>query len=484
MLRIALLLAVAAPVLAHLGPAELHFTQDNGDCTGAIFITDSVYHQPTAVRGFGNKLEIKENPAEDLQWFEREHHTTWYKFRAPVKSNLTFDIIPDDLEDDIDFLVFEGAIPGICDKIATRQVTPIRSNISRNDKSNELACAACSKDAPRTITCAAVWVPAYSRAIEVEEGQLFYLVIDYQDRPLVRLHHPLPLRPATATATGGKGESRSSIWSSTSSTPRRGKPVDATLTIDGMMFDEVVEAKGKSTYEYEMDMYRNLKIGCVRKGYMFHTVRVKGSTDETVTVEIKLTPISAGEKVVLDDIRFVGNEDKVMRQSEASLLLLLRFMQENPQVKIVVQGHVNGPTFKNKKEFIDLSTARAKTVYDFLLVNDIEPERISYVGIGNAQMLYPEPKNKEQSEANRRVEVKILGPTSVQFFPFWALVQPSGPGLHRSSYGHRSAGSCGYICWEPPDQPVHTCIMRLFPFLAFLFVLTAQAQGRGPWNNV
>ena len=122
-----------------------------------------------------------------------------------------------------------------------------------------------------------------------------------------------------------------------------------------------------------------------------------------------MAPIVAGEHVVLDDIRFVGNEDKVMRSSETSLLLLLRFMQENPKVRIEVQGHVNGPTFKNKKEFIDLSTARAKTVYDFLLVNEVEPERISFQGLGNSQMLYPEPKNKEQSEANRRVEVKVLG---------------------------------------------------------------------------
>jgi flagellar motor protein MotB len=70
---------------------------------------------------------------------------------------------------------------------------------------------------------------------------------------------------------------------------------------------------------------------------------------------------------------------------------------------------VNGPTFKNKKEFIELSEARARSVYNFLLVNDIEPERISFVGIGNARMLYPDPKNKEQSEANRRVEIKVMG---------------------------------------------------------------------------
>jgi len=41
-------------------------------------------------------------------------------------------------------------------------------------------------------------------------------------------------------------------------------------------------------------------------------------------------------------------------------------------------------------------------------VNDIEPERIAYLGMGNSKMLFPEPKNKEHSEANRRVEIKIV----------------------------------------------------------------------------
>lgn len=383
------------------------FTQDNGDCTGAIFITDSVYTTEQAVRGFGNKLEIKENPAVDHQWFEREHHTTWYKFRVPVKCNLTFDIIPANEADDIDFIIFEGAIPGICDKIANKQVTPIRSNISRNDVSLKSRCGL-SKSALDDFVRSGVGA-SYSRSMDVEAGQLFYLVIDHQDRPragyTIRFHYdPPPPPPPVEKETKAKQHVEIHIVDS-----KTGKPVDASLTIDGMEFDKVVEAKGKSTYTFEMDPYRNLKIGCTRKGYMFTTVRVKGTTEPKVVVDIQLAPISPGERVVLDDIRFVGNEDKVMRQSEASLLLLLRFLQENPNVKIEVQGHVNGPTFKNKKEFVDLSTARAKTVYDFLLVNDVEPERISYQGLGNSQMLYPEPKNKDQSEANRRVEVKVMG---------------------------------------------------------------------------
>ncbi len=386
--------------------AQSVLTQDNGDCMGAIPINDSVYHQPAAVRGFGNKLEIKENPSDHTQWFEREHHTTWYKFRSPATTTLTFDIIPDNVEDDIDFLVFQGAVPGICDKVVSKQAVPIRSNISRNDKANGSICGL-RKDALDDYVRSGVG-SSFSRGIEVQQGELFYLVIDYQDRPLagytIRFHYDPPPPPPEPEEKKQKQQLLITVVDA-----KTGKPIEANLTIDGMRFDEVVEAKGKSSYSYEMEMYRNVKIGCVRTGYMFNTTRVKGSTDPVVNVEVKLTPIGTGERVVLDDIRFVGNEDKVMRQSEASLLLLLRFMQLNPKVRIEIEGHVNGPTFKNKKEFIDLSTARAKTVHDFLLVNEVEPERLAYVGIGNAQMLFPTPKNKEESEANRRVEIKVLG---------------------------------------------------------------------------
>ena len=381
-------------------------TQDNGDCTGALFIADSVYVQDQAVRGFGNILEIKENPTEDKQWFEREHHTTWYKFRAPNSTLLTFDIEPKNIDDDIDFLVFEGAIPGICDKIQDKSVAPIRTNISRNDKSNRSMCGL-RKDAPDAFVRSGVG-SSFSSGIQVKGGDLYYLVVDYQDRPLdgytIRFHYDPPPPPSVPE----KSEVAQQTLRINVTDAKSGKPVPGVLTIEGMVFDKVVEAKGKSTYEYRMDQYRTLKIGCVQKGYMFHNLRVKGSTDSIVTVDLKLTPIEVGAHVVLEDIRFVGNDVQVMKNSQGSMLQLMRFMQQNPTTRIEIEGHVNGPTYKNTKEFIELSTGRAKTVYDFLLVNDVEPERLTYKGYGNSRMIFPEPKNQEQSEANRRVEVKIL----------------------------------------------------------------------------
>ena len=396
------LILACAPVLAL---AQRPLTQNNADCVGAVFIPDSVHVCDQAVRGFGNILEIKENPSDIKEWFEREHNTTWYTFRAPVKTKLSMDIIPKNIEDDIDFLVFEGAIPGICDKVQQRAVVPIRSNISRNDKSNNSICGL-RKDATEDHVRSGVG-SSFSRAIEVEEGELLYLVIDYQDRPLdgytIRFHYDPPPPPPVPEKNTLTQQLMIDITDA-----RTGKPIDATLTIEGMFFDRVVEAKGKSSYAFNMEPYRNLKLGCIREGYMFYSAKQKGTMDPEVRMEVKLVPISPGEHVVLEDIRFVGNDTKVMRNSEGPMLLLLRFMQANPKVRVEIQGHVNGPTYKNTKEFIELSTGRARTVYDFLLVNDVDPARISYVGLGNSQMLFPEPKNKEQSEANRRVEVKVI----------------------------------------------------------------------------
>ncbi len=403
-LQIALLLLFTG-VAAGSARAQVTLNQDNADCTGAVFITDSVHVCEQPLRGVGNILEIKENPQVDKAWFEREHNTTWYMFRSPANTTITMDIIPKNLDDDIDFLIFEGAVPGICDKIQSKQVVPVRTNISRNDKSIDSKCGL-SKEATEDYVRSGVG-SSYSKALPVEEGELFYLVVDYQEWPkdgyTIRFHYDPPYKPAVPEPVDRRQALHVKITDAKS-----GKPIDAAVSIAGMEFDSIVKASGKSEYDFKMEPYRNLKYSCLRKGYLFCNGRVKGTMDPSVDVEVKLTPIAPGEHVTLDDIRFVGNDTKVMRTSETALLLLVTFMQENPNVKVEIQGHVNGPTYKNTKEFIQLSTGRARTVYDFLLVNDVDPARVSYVGMGNSKMLYPDPNNKEESEANRRVEVKVL----------------------------------------------------------------------------
>jgi outer membrane protein OmpA-like peptidoglycan-associated protein len=374
------------------------------DCMGAIFIKDSVMVCDRPGRGFGNILEIKENPATDRQWLEREHHSTWYMFRAPVKGRLTFDIVPTNVGDDIDFLLFDGAVPDFCEKVQEKQAVPVRSNISRNDRAIGSMCGL-SKDADEEYVRSGAG-NSYSKALEVEMGELLYLLVDYQDRPLdgyaIHLHYDAPPPALPVVEEPAQGLQIDIVDAST------GKPLKALVTVEGMVFDSVVEAHGQSSYSFRMEPYRNLRISCLSKGYMLYSTNVDGTRDEEVDVRVELTPIANDAQVVLQDIHFVGNEERVMRSSEAALFLLLHFLEENPTTRVEIQGHVNGPTYdKNTKEFIELSTARARTVYNFLVINDVDPSRISYVGLGNSHMLYPDPKNKTESEANRRVEVRI-----------------------------------------------------------------------------
>ena len=87
-------------------------------------------------------------------------------------------------------------------------------------------------------------------------------------------------------------------------------------------------------------------------------------------------------------------------------------MQDNPDLKIEIQGHIccsPGPEdgYDPDTDDFRLSRNRAKEVYNYLVKNGIAPERMKYRGFGHSR-----PKVKETSpetlQINRRVEIMIL----------------------------------------------------------------------------
>lgn len=107
-----------------------------------------------------------------------------------------------------------------------------------------------------------------------------------------------------------------------------------------------------------------------------------------------------GEVLTLPNLEFVGNQAVPMSYSMEVLDQLLQTMRNYPHLEINLRGHVCCD------HNMSLSIARARTVYDFLLVNEIQKSRISYQGFSNTLPLYPE--NSEINEQkNRRVEVEV-----------------------------------------------------------------------------
>ncbi len=123
--------------------------------------------------------------------------------------------------------------------------------------------------------------------------------------------------------------------------------------------------------------------------------------------EFFVTPVVKGKKVKLEGIGFMPQSDVFRDDAPAKLQRLRDFMVLNPSVSIEVQGHVHR-VGSNSFGARRLSKKRAKRVVKFLRKAGVEKSRLSFVGFGNSQMLYPEAKSNAEEQANRRVEIKIL----------------------------------------------------------------------------
>ena len=119
----------------------------------------------------------------------------------------------------------------------------------------------------------------------------------------------------------------------------------------------------------------------------------------------KVGEAKAGEKLKIENLNFVINTFAVVPESRGKMYELLLVLQKNPSLKIEIQGHLCCMPVDR----LDLSTQRAKAIYNFLLNHDIQKDRLSYKGFGSSQPIYTLPEKDEQERAaNRRVEILIV----------------------------------------------------------------------------
>ena len=120
-----------------------------------------------------------------------------------------------------------------------------------------------------------------------------------------------------------------------------------------------------------------------------------------------------GSNVILKNLNFYGGRHFPLPQSDFILHELLRIMKTNPKLQIEIQGHIccTIPGFDGRDidtDSMNLSVQRAKFVYEFLVTNGIDKDRMTYVGFGSNHKLYPEERTLMEQSLNRRVEIKII----------------------------------------------------------------------------
>lgn len=113
----------------------------------------------------------------------------------------------------------------------------------------------------------------------------------------------------------------------------------------------------------------------------------------------------SGEKLKIDNLNFYMNTFAVVNESRGKLYELLLVMQNNPSLKIEIQGHICCSSGSKGK----LSADRAKAIKNFLIGQGIANDRVTYQGFGSSQPIFPLPeKNEGERAANRRVEILIV----------------------------------------------------------------------------
>jgi outer membrane protein OmpA-like peptidoglycan-associated protein len=131
---------------------------------------------------------------------------------------------------------------------------------------------------------------------------------------------------------------------------------------------------------------------------------------QPVVVESELTEAikkaKVGETIKLPNICFYNNVAKILPKSQPTLAELLCAMEENPKLKIEIQGHI---CCQKGSDVNNVSFSRARAVYLYLVQNKIDKNRMTYKGYGVSKPIHPIPeKNAQEEEENRRVEVLII----------------------------------------------------------------------------
>ena len=142
-------------------------------------------------------------------------------------------------------------------------------------------------------------------------------------------------------------------------------------------------------------------------------IKINKSHEQEVLAQVEIDHLKEGETLVLENLNFLPGRHILQNKSLPELQKLLVTLERNPNLKIEIQGHIccyqgNGDGYDMDTGDDNLSKNRAKYIYEFLVKNGIDPNRLRYTGFGRSKPLIIDEINEEARSRNRRVEIRIL----------------------------------------------------------------------------
>ena len=80
----------------------------NSDCNTALLLSDTIYQQIIPPFGYGKVKELVQPKKYDFTSFKSEKNSEWFILKQTEKVSLTLSIIPMNVNDDYDFMIFDA----------------------------------------------------------------------------------------------------------------------------------------------------------------------------------------------------------------------------------------------------------------------------------------------------------------------------------------------------------------------------------------
>ena len=154
---------------------------------------------------------------------------------------------------------------------------------------------------------------------------------------------------------------------------------------------------------------RDYALNVSRSGYLFYSdhFSLSGFAHQTdpYLKDIPMHPVKEGEKTVLRNIFFEFDSYELKSESIVELEKLLGFLNNNPDLRIRINGHTDN--IGEPQYNLELSDKRAGTVAAYLVSSGIDGDRIKHQGFGETMPL-ADNETEEGRAANRRTEFEVI----------------------------------------------------------------------------
>jgi outer membrane protein OmpA-like peptidoglycan-associated protein len=172
-------------------------------------------------------------------------------------------------------------------------------------------------------------------------------------------------------------------------------------------------------FTVSLPVNREYALKVTHDGYAYYSANFNMTVPEDQDIkrmDIPLVPFNkSGTEIVLVNVFFDVNKADLKNESFVELNNLVEYLKKNPTVNGEIGGHTDSRNDASVN--LELSTSRAKVVYEYVLKQGIKAERLTFKGYGETQLLVSDDeiaklstaKEKEAAhQKNRRTVFKIL----------------------------------------------------------------------------